>query len=239
MDINDAGTMLGLMDNHLHGHQTTHQLEVRPLNKQDEPVAKQFREWVTTNCKTARVYTFAMTHPLTLTYMVIFGGILQEWQNYLMLSLFSPPLLFMALVHMRVRIMQQSKLDTFDLRPYYTGSRRMYVAVENNNIVATMACDRKDCDTAVVRHMCVHAKYHCKDIAQKLMDSTLRFCKEEKYQKVWFQFTNLQVHAFGSGLCRNNGFKWLKDETLLTILPGVSLRWQHFVLDVTRSFKVS
>ena len=203
-------------------------LVVRSLQEEDESFLKQFRQWLSANSRTAQLYTFALTHPVTLTYMVLFGGMLQEWQHLAVLSLLTPPLVFACVIHIRLRFTNTPGQNGTSQFTKESTTRRTYVAVENNNIIATMACDRKDGQTAVVKHMCAQAHHQCQKIVQSLLDKTLEFCKEEHYQKVWVQFTNIQKQPLGPTLCKNYGFKWLKDETLLTILPGVSLRMATF-----------
>ena len=95
--------------------------------------------------------------------------------------------------------------DLDDLENSYGGQREVfYCLIDNKKIVGTVAVKNDDEKTALLRRLFVDPKYRGQGLGKKLVDAALKFCKENKYERICFRCTERMQNAMK--LCKAYGF---------------------------------
>lgn len=72
-----------------------------------------------------------------------------------------------------------------DLNYYMQDGGKLWLAVDDNdNVVATMAIDKKSIDTVDLRKVYMHKDYRGTGLASTMFDNAMEFCKENNYKRV-------------------------------------------------------
>ena len=213
-------------------------LEIRQLEKKEEDAVKSFINTSNLDSDLSLIYVYGITHTLTFTYMAILGGMIYEMSGELLLSVIIPPttctLVIIIRVKMQTFILKKelaksgwSELDNL-FKHYRSKVKGMWVAHYDDALVATISVDRKGSDTALIKNMCVHSGYYRQGIAQNMLNTAMRFCKDSHYKKITTSTTNVLIHA--QGLYKKNGFNKTREEIIMTLLPFVCLMRYHYIL---------
>ena len=87
---------------------------------------------------------------------------------------------------------------------HYGGRAQFWVALQDENVVGTIAVDEKDQKTAEVKRMYVSPALHGAGVGKQLLDVALEFAREHGYTKVYLETDGLmnRAHRF----YEKNGF---------------------------------
>lgn len=89
-------------------------------------------------------------------------------------------------------------------RSYGKLGEAFFVAVDNNQIVGTVAIKQEDERTALLRRLFVNDRYRRKKLGTQLVDRAIEFCREVGYEELIFKTTSTMSHAIR--LCEAKGF---------------------------------
>lgn len=104
---------------------------------------------------------------------------------------------------------------------HYKGRAQFWVAIQDENVVGTIAIDEKDEETAEIKRMYVSQALHGAGVGQQLLETALEFARVHGYTKVYLETDGLmkRAHRF----YEKNGFTvamdygdWQTYERLLT-----------------------
>ncbi len=95
--------------------------------------------------------------------------------------------------------------DLNDISGSYGGKGdTFFVAVQDKNIIGTVAIKEEDKRVALLRRLFVHPKYRKKGYGLKLIEAAIDFCKRQRYRVIVFRSTDRMSRA--NSLCERMGF---------------------------------
>jgi len=96
--------------------------------------------------------------------------------------------------------------DLDDLVDHYDGKGEVFfVAEKDGRLVGTVGIKRDGPETAMLRRIFVEKRHRGKGYGEKLLDAAIRFCTEQKYDRITFRGTNRMQTAIQ--LCTKKGFE--------------------------------
>jgi N-acetylglutamate synthase-like GNAT family acetyltransferase len=99
-----------------------------------------------------------------------------------------------------------SDTDLQNIGATYGGPRDTFFVIEKDGgIIATAGIKEDSRETALLRRVFVNPAYRRKGYGSKLLEETIRFCRELGYGELVFRTTSKMVQAIE--LCKKNGFK--------------------------------
>lgn len=98
-----------------------------------------------------------------------------------------------------------------DLNYYMSDGGKMWLAVDDcDNVIATMAINRKTTDTVDLRKVYMHKDYRGTGLANTMFDNAIEFCKQNNYRRVLLDTYQRLGRAIGFYV--KKGFKEYFDE---------------------------
>lgn len=85
--------------------------------------------------------------------------------------------------------------DLFHIADIYTGRGRFWVAVENDQVIGTVAIREIDNDTAKLHRMFVLTQYHGKGVGPALLQHAIDFARQQGYTEIILNTHHLMHRA--------------------------------------------
>ena len=115
--------------------------------------------------------------------------------------------------------------DLDAIRDHYGSlGEAFFVAVDNNQVVGTVAVKRDDDRTALIRRIFVSPKCRKQQIGYRLMKKAIDYCTEVGYQEIVFKATAEMKAA--SKLCLENGFQ---EKARIPVGPSFLIKYALFL----------
>ena len=87
--------------------------------------------------------------------------------------------------------------DLNNIKEIYSGKGRFWVALDNNNVIGTVAIRDMGNQTAKLNRMFVLVEYHGSGVGQKLFDYAINFAKKQGFTKMILHTHELMRRAHG------------------------------------------
>lgn len=94
--------------------------------------------------------------------------------------------------------------DLDQILQIYKGNSRFWIAVENGEVLGTVAIKKFSRDTAILKRMFVKISMHGKGVGQSLLDYALKFAGEQGYKNIILNTHETMVRA--QKFYEKNGF---------------------------------